>query len=143
MGPNTEGNNKIVRDAVRYRLLRDKACMFYPSAEGCDSKEACLVVTGYGTGGDENKAAMVDLAVDEEMMRAGYIPPLVRLDYGQLEARLVALLSGLEIPVPDHWAHSADPQELRLLGQAISSQAKEVQKLTLAWASSHDRGAGK
>lgn len=50
-----------VKDAERYRVLRDNALMGYPSAEGSSNKDAYLVVTGYGW--DDNQK-IVDEAVD-------------------------------------------------------------------------------
>lgn len=49
------------QDAERYHGLRARACMGYPSGEGSDSKDAYLVITGYGY--DDN-ASVVDAAVD-------------------------------------------------------------------------------
>lgn len=55
-------------DAARYRWLRDRVCMFYVSAEGCDSKDAYLTVTGYG---DDDSGDAVDAAIDEQMEEKG------------------------------------------------------------------------
>ena len=51
-------------DAARYRWLRDRVCMFYVSAECCDSKDAYLTVTGYG---DDDSREVVDAAIDDQM----------------------------------------------------------------------------
>ena len=51
----------VQQDAERYHGLRARACMGYPSGEGSDSKDAYLVITGYGY--DDN-ASVVDAAVD-------------------------------------------------------------------------------
>ena len=56
------------KDAARYRWLRDRVCMFYVSAEGCDSKDAYLTVTGYG---DDCSREVVDAAIDEQMKEKG------------------------------------------------------------------------
>ena len=56
------------KDAARYRWLRDRVCMFYVSAEGCDSKDAYLTVTGYG---DDDSREVVDAAIDDQMKENG------------------------------------------------------------------------
>lgn len=56
------------RDAARYRWLRDRVCMFYVSAEDCDSKDAYLTVTGYG---DDDSREVVDAAIDDQMKEKG------------------------------------------------------------------------
>ena len=56
------------KDAERYQWLRDRVCMFYVSAEGCDSRDAYLTVTGYG---DDCSREVVDAAIDEQMKEKG------------------------------------------------------------------------
>ena len=56
------------KDAARYRWLRDRVCMFYVSAEGCDSRDAYLTVTGYG---DDDSREVVDAAIDDQMKENG------------------------------------------------------------------------
>ena len=44
------------KDAARYRWLRANACWGYPSSEGSSSKDAYLVITGYGVSGNADAA---------------------------------------------------------------------------------------
>lgn len=57
----TNKAERDAKDAERYRHLRDEALMYYPSGEGSQSKDAYLVVTGYGW---EDNPDLVDEAVD-------------------------------------------------------------------------------
>lgn len=55
------------RDACRYRYLREGAVMHYMSAEGSESKDAYLTITGYG---HDDSVASIDNAIDAQMLAA-------------------------------------------------------------------------
>ena len=55
------------RDARRYRYLLEGAVMHYMSAEGSESKDAYLTITGYG---HDDSAASIDNAIDAQMLAA-------------------------------------------------------------------------
>lgn len=56
----------LARDAARYAWLREGASEGYPSAEGCNNKDAYLVITGYDDQypmSDAEKDAAIDSAM--------------------------------------------------------------------------------
>lgn len=55
------------RDARRYRYLREGAVMHYMSAEGSESKDAYLTITGYG---HDDSAESIDNAIDAQILAA-------------------------------------------------------------------------